>query len=58
MVAIRPSARKVPVLKPADVRFGSQADMSSATSDVCFGPIADIAIKPERLTRYACGTLR
>jgi hypothetical protein len=30
MVAIRPGAREVPVLKPADVRFGSEADICIA----------------------------
>jgi hypothetical protein len=34
MVAIRADAREVPVLKPADVRFGSKADMCSAQADV------------------------
>ena len=31
MVAIRAGAREVPVLKPADVRFGSKADVCNAS---------------------------
>jgi hypothetical protein len=36
MVAIRADVREVPVLKPADVRFGlPKADICSANSHVC-----------------------
>jgi len=38
MVAIRAGAREVPVLKPADVRFGSKADMNRSNRDVRFTP--------------------
>jgi hypothetical protein len=38
MVAIRAGAREVPVLKPADVRFGSQADVTLLNFDVRFTP--------------------
>ena len=38
MVAIRAGAREVPVLKAADVRFGSKADMAALTLDVRFTP--------------------
>jgi hypothetical protein len=38
MVAIRAGAREVPVLKPADVRFGSKADIRSDKSHVRFTP--------------------
>ena len=41
MVAIRVSAREVPVLKPADVRFGSKADICSAKGHVRFTPNSD-----------------
>src|SRR5262245_27478818 len=42
MVAIRAGAREVPVLKPADVRFGSKADICSAQAHVRFTPNSDI----------------
>jgi hypothetical protein len=38
MVAIRAGAREVPVLKPADVRFGSKADIEALPLDVRFTP--------------------
>jgi hypothetical protein len=38
MVAIRAGAREVPVLKAADVRFGSKADLCSAKRHVRFTP--------------------
>jgi hypothetical protein len=38
MVAIRAGAREVPVLKSADVRFGSKADICSASTHVHFIP--------------------
>ena len=38
MVAIRADAREVPVLKPADVRFGSKADIDPLTLHVRFTP--------------------
>jgi hypothetical protein len=38
MVAIRAIAREVPVLKPADVRFGSEADIGAGPPDVRFTP--------------------
>ena len=38
MVAIRAGAREVPVLKPADVRFGSKADVTLSNFDVRFTP--------------------
>jgi len=38
MVAIRAVAREVPVLKPADVRFGSKADIGAGPPDVRFTP--------------------
>jgi len=38
MVAIRAVAREVPVLKPADVRFGSKADIEAPSPDVRFTP--------------------
>jgi hypothetical protein len=36
MVAIRAGAREVPVLKPADVRFGSKADICATIRYVRF----------------------
>jgi hypothetical protein len=38
MVAIRAGAREVLVLKPADVRFGSKADIRAAKTHVRFAP--------------------
>ena len=38
MVAIHADAPEVPVLKPADVRFGSKADICSAKRHVRFAP--------------------
>jgi hypothetical protein len=38
MVAIRAGAREVPVLKPADVRFGSKADIRRCLLHVRFTP--------------------
>jgi hypothetical protein len=38
MVAIRAVAREVPVLKPADVRFGAKADMTGRICNVRFTP--------------------
>jgi hypothetical protein len=45
MVAIRAGARKVPELKPADVRFGSKADIP-ASSHVRFTPVSAQSVRP------------
>jgi hypothetical protein len=48
MVAIRAVAREVPVLKPADVRFGSKADIGAGSPDIRFTPKAHQALMSTR----------
>jgi hypothetical protein len=48
MVAIRAIAREVPVLKPADVRFGSEAGVTRRLIHVRFTPESGHCSAPTR----------